>query len=313
MDSKSDWTTMQRAAEVLAELGVPYESRIVSAHRTPGLLFEYVGNAEARGIQVIIAGAGGAAHLSGMAAAKTTLPVLGVPVQSKALQGLDHRQTLKEHPPAKFGLLARLSRGPKRSVGCYVSIGTAAKTKPKPEIGGRVCPLKIPGMGLGFAIVGRAVAQGGSGRHSRNWRGWSGERRIAGVIALGDPSLKERLKAYRIRQTTPSSRRRGEPGLAWRNHRDHRRWAACANAGFGGPSHGLSHRGSGPRARGTGCAGGRYLRHGSLRQSRSRRDLGRAQHIVILDEDIQNADDIAATIATELEQSVAALPVGRWT
>ena len=89
MGSKSDWTTMQRAAEVLAELGVPYETKIVSAHRTPDLLFEYVGSAEARGIQVIIAGAGGAAHLPGMAAAKTTLPVLGVPVQSKALQGLD--------------------------------------------------------------------------------------------------------------------------------------------------------------------------------------------------------------------------------
>ena len=146
MDSKSDWTTMQRAAEVLAELGVPYESRIVSAHRTPGLLFEYVGNAEARGIQVIIAGAGGAAHLSGMAAAKTTLPVLGVPVQSKALQGLDHRQTLKEHPPAKFGLLARLSRGPKRSVGCYVSIGPQRKRSPNPKSAGVLARLRIPGM-----------------------------------------------------------------------------------------------------------------------------------------------------------------------
>ncbi len=79
MGSKSDWTTMQRATEVLAELGIPHEAKIVSAHRTPDLLFEYVGSAEARGIQVIIAGAGGAAHLPGMAASKTSLPVFGVP------------------------------------------------------------------------------------------------------------------------------------------------------------------------------------------------------------------------------------------
>jgi len=88
MGSKSDWTTMQRAAEVLAELGVPYEAKVVSAHRTPDLLFEYVGSAEARSIQVIIAGAGGAAHLPGMATAETTLPVRipkGVPVGTLAI------------------------------------------------------------------------------------------------------------------------------------------------------------------------------------------------------------------------------------
>ncbi len=98
MGSKSDWITMRRAAEVLAELEVPYEAKIVSAHRTPDLLFEYVEAAEARGIQVIIAGAGGAAHLPGMAAAKTTLPVLGVPVQSKALQGLDSLLSIVQMP-----------------------------------------------------------------------------------------------------------------------------------------------------------------------------------------------------------------------
>src|SRR5882724_7195588 len=81
MGSKSDWPTMQHAAEVLAELGVPYESRIVSAHRTPDVLFSYAESAEARGLAVIIAGAGGAAHLPGMVAAKTVLPVLGVPMQ----------------------------------------------------------------------------------------------------------------------------------------------------------------------------------------------------------------------------------------
>jgi 5-(carboxyamino)imidazole ribonucleotide mutase len=89
MGSKSDWDTMQHAAQMLDALGVPYETKVVSAHRTPDFLFEYAESAEARGIEVIIAGAGGAAHLPGMAAAKTTLPVLGVPVESKALQGID--------------------------------------------------------------------------------------------------------------------------------------------------------------------------------------------------------------------------------
>lgn len=98
MGSKSDWATMQRTTELLAELGVSYEAKVVSAHRTPDLLFEYVGAAEARGIRVIIAGAGGAAHLPGMAAAKTTLPVLGVPVQSKTLQGLDSLLSIVQMP-----------------------------------------------------------------------------------------------------------------------------------------------------------------------------------------------------------------------
>lgn len=98
MGSKSDWSTMQRAAELLAELGVPYEAKIVSAHRTPDFLFEYVSSAEARGIRVIIAGAGGAAHLPGMAAAKTTLPVLGVPVESRALSGLDSLLSIVQMP-----------------------------------------------------------------------------------------------------------------------------------------------------------------------------------------------------------------------
>ena len=85
MGSTSDWETMEHAANTLRDLGVPYETRVVSAHRTPDLLFEYASTAEKRGIEVIIAGAGGAAHLRGMAASKTVLPVLGVPVESKAL------------------------------------------------------------------------------------------------------------------------------------------------------------------------------------------------------------------------------------
>src|SRR5580704_9852013 len=85
MGSTSDWETMEHAANTLRELGVPYETRVVSAHRTPDLLFEYASTAEKCGIEVIIAGAGGAAHLPGMTAAKTVLPVLGVPVESKAL------------------------------------------------------------------------------------------------------------------------------------------------------------------------------------------------------------------------------------
>jgi len=98
MGSKSDWETMRHAAEMLEQLGVAYEKRIVSAHRTPDLLFEYASKAESRGIKVIIAGAGGAAHLPGMCASKTTLPVLGVPVQSKALSGLDSLLSIVQMP-----------------------------------------------------------------------------------------------------------------------------------------------------------------------------------------------------------------------
>src|SRR5437899_12441061 len=98
MGSKSDWDTMQHAAQIMDALGVPHETKIVSAHRTPDLLFEYAQSAEERGIEVIIAGAGGAAHLPGMTAAKTTLPVLGVPVESKALQGIDSLLSIVQMP-----------------------------------------------------------------------------------------------------------------------------------------------------------------------------------------------------------------------
>jgi 5-(carboxyamino)imidazole ribonucleotide mutase len=98
MGSRSDWSTMQHAAETLEALGVPFETRIVSAHRTPDLLFEYCEQARERGLQVIIAGAGGAAHLPGMAAAKTSLPVLGVPVQSKTLNGVDSLLSIVQMP-----------------------------------------------------------------------------------------------------------------------------------------------------------------------------------------------------------------------
>ncbi len=98
MGSKSDWETMRHASLVLTELAVPHECRIVSAHRTPDFLFEYVGSAKSRGIHVLIAGAGGAAHLPGMAAAKTILPVLGVPVRSQALQGFDSLLSIVQMP-----------------------------------------------------------------------------------------------------------------------------------------------------------------------------------------------------------------------
>jgi 5-(carboxyamino)imidazole ribonucleotide mutase len=98
MGSKSDWETMQHAAQMLDSLGVANETRVVSAHRTPDLLFEYAEAAEKRGIRVIIAGAGGSAHLPGMAAAKTTLPVLGVPVETKTLQGIDSLLSIVQMP-----------------------------------------------------------------------------------------------------------------------------------------------------------------------------------------------------------------------
>jgi 5-(carboxyamino)imidazole ribonucleotide mutase len=98
MGSQSDWETMSHASAILDEMGVPHETRIVSAHRTPDLLFEYASTAEERGIEVIIAGAGGAAHLPGMAASKTVLTVLGVPVESHALRGVDSLHSIVQMP-----------------------------------------------------------------------------------------------------------------------------------------------------------------------------------------------------------------------
>jgi 5-(carboxyamino)imidazole ribonucleotide mutase len=112
MGSQSDWDTMSAATAVLDELGVAYETRIVSAHRTPDRLFEYAESARARGLQVIIAGAGGAAHLPGMVAAKTSLPVLGVPVQSRALSGIDSLLSIAQMPAGiPVGTLAIGSAG----------------------------------------------------------------------------------------------------------------------------------------------------------------------------------------------------------
>ncbi len=98
MGSSSDWETMRLTAETLKSLSVPFETRIVSAHRTPDLLFEYAASAEGRGLEVLIAGAGGAAHLPGMTAAKTLLPVIGVPIQSRALNGLDSLLSIAQMP-----------------------------------------------------------------------------------------------------------------------------------------------------------------------------------------------------------------------
>jgi len=98
MGSQSDWETMQHAAAQLEQLGVAFETRVVSAHRTPDLLFDYASKAAARGLEIIIAGAGGAAHLPGMCASKTELPVLGVPVESKALKGLDSLLSIAQMP-----------------------------------------------------------------------------------------------------------------------------------------------------------------------------------------------------------------------
>ena len=98
MGSKSDWETMKQACEILELFEVPYEKKVVSAHRTPDLMFQYAEGAREKGLKVIIAGAGGAAHLPGMVAAKTTLPVIGVPVQSKALSGLDSLLSIVQMP-----------------------------------------------------------------------------------------------------------------------------------------------------------------------------------------------------------------------
>jgi 5-(carboxyamino)imidazole ribonucleotide mutase len=123
MGSTSDWETMRHAADIMDELEVPYEVEVVSAHRTPDKLFQYAEQAESRGIEVIIAGAGGAAHLPGMAASKTTIPVLGVPVQSRALNGMDSLLSIVQMPAGiPVGTLAIGKSGAKNSALLAASI-----------------------------------------------------------------------------------------------------------------------------------------------------------------------------------------------
>ena len=143
MGSQSDWQTMKHAAETLDALGVPYEIRIVSAHRTPERLYAFAKGAKAAGFKVIVAGAGGAAHLPGMTAALTSLPVFGVPVESKALSGVDSLYSIVQMPPG-------------------IPVGTLA-------------------IGQAGAINAALLA--------------------AGVLALSDPALGERLEAWRAQQT----------------------------------------------------------------------------------------------------------------
>jgi len=123
MGSKSDWPTMEHASVVFNEFGVPHETKIVSAHRTPDLLFEFAKSAESRGIEIIIAGAGGAAHLPGMCASQTVLPVLGVPVESRALKGLDSLLSIAQMPAGvPVGTLAIGEAGAKNAALLAVSI-----------------------------------------------------------------------------------------------------------------------------------------------------------------------------------------------
>jgi 5-(carboxyamino)imidazole ribonucleotide mutase len=129
MGSKSDWETMRHAAETLQKFEVPHECRIVSAHRTPGWLTEYASGAEGRGIQVIIAGAGGAAHLPGMAAAQTLLPVLGVPVESHALKGMDSLLSIVQMPAGvPVGTLAIGKAGATNAA--LLAVAILARTRP---------------------------------------------------------------------------------------------------------------------------------------------------------------------------------------
>ena len=130
MGSGSDWDTMKFASKTLKALGVPHETRVVSAHRTPDHLFEYASHAEKRGIEVIIAGAGGAAHLPGMTASKTVLPVLGVPVESKALKGLDSLLSIAQMPGGvPVGALAIGPSGAKNAALLAASILALSDTK----------------------------------------------------------------------------------------------------------------------------------------------------------------------------------------
>ena len=130
MGSTSDWETMKNAADVLEEFGVAFEAKVVSAHRTPDLLFEFAKTAESRGIEVIIAGAGGAAHLPGMCASQTVLPVLGVPVQSKALSGMDSLLSIVQMPfGVPVGTLAIGAAGAKNAA--LLAISILANSRPE--------------------------------------------------------------------------------------------------------------------------------------------------------------------------------------
>jgi len=130
MGSTSDWETMKNAADILNDFGVAHESRVVSAHRTPDLLFEFAKSAESRGIEVVIAGAGGAAHLPGMCASQTVLPVLGVPVQSKALSGMDSLLSIVQMPfGVPVGTLAIGTAGAKNAA--LLAISILANSRPE--------------------------------------------------------------------------------------------------------------------------------------------------------------------------------------
>lgn len=130
MGSKSDWETMRHAVEILKEFGVSHEAKIVSAHRTPDLLFEFASNAASKGFKVIIAGAGGAAHLPGMCASKTHLPVLGVPVQSKALSGMDSLLSIVQMPAGiPVGTLAIGEAGAKNAALLAIAILATSDAK----------------------------------------------------------------------------------------------------------------------------------------------------------------------------------------
>jgi 5-(carboxyamino)imidazole ribonucleotide mutase len=130
MGSTSDWETMRNASDVLTDFGVAHESRVVSAHRTPDLLFEFAKQAESRGLEVIIAGAGGAAHLPGMTASQTVLPVLGVPVQSKALSGMDSLLSIVQMPAGiPVGTLAIGAAGAKNAA--LLAISILANSRPE--------------------------------------------------------------------------------------------------------------------------------------------------------------------------------------
>lgn len=130
MGSKSDWETMKNAADVLTDFDVPHETKIVSAHRTPDLLFEFAKSAESLGIEVIIAGAGGAAHLPGMCASQTVLPVLGVPVESRALKGLDSLLSIAQMPAGvPVGTLAIGEAGAKNAA--LLAVAILANSRPQ--------------------------------------------------------------------------------------------------------------------------------------------------------------------------------------
>ena len=196
MGSKSDWETMRHAADLLDQLGIPHETRVVSAHRTPKRLYDYAHSAKGRGLKLVIAGAGGAAHLPGMTASMTELPVLGVPIETQALKGMDSLLSIVQMPAGvPVGTLA-IGRAGAVNAGLLAAsmttlpvLGVPVETQSLKGMDSLLSIVQMPaGVPVGTLAIGKAGAANAA-------------LFAASILAIGDPALAERLEKYRVEQT----------------------------------------------------------------------------------------------------------------